>query len=117
MPKGGGYFLDTANSTIGATDRGLDLTLGDYVVLTVRDTGEGMPREVLAHVFEPFFTTKEIGKGSGLGLSMVHGFARQSGGTIRIESEPGVGTTVRLYLPRADATPPGVHNADNEWGN
>jgi PAS domain S-box-containing protein len=116
MPKGGGLVLATANATIGATERGLDLTLGDYVVLTVRDTGEGMPREVLAHAFEPFFTTKEIGKGSGLGLSMVHGFARQSGGTVRIESELGVGTTVRLYLPRADATPLGVQNPDHGLG-
>jgi signal transduction histidine kinase/CheY-like chemotaxis protein len=116
MPKGGRLVLATANATIGATERGLDLTLGDYVVLTVRDTGEGMARDVLAHAFEPFFTTKEIGKGSGLGLSMVHGFARQSGGTVRIESEPSVGTTVRLYLPRAEATPLGVQNPDHGLG-
>jgi PAS domain S-box-containing protein len=117
MPKGGQLVLATGNATIGAAGGGLDLPVGDYVVLTVRDTGDGMPREVLAHAFEPFFTTKEIGKGSGLGLSMVHGFARQSGGTVRIESEPGVGTTVRLYLPRAEATLPGVHKTDNDLGN
>lgn len=117
MPKGGRLVLATGNASISSAEGGLDLTLGDYVVLTVRDTGEGMPREVLAHVFEPFFTTKEIGKGSGLGLSMVHGFARQSGGTVRIESEPGAGTTVRLYLPRADGTPLGVHQADQGLGH
>ncbi|MCZ6766626.1 MAG: ATP-binding protein, partial [bacterium] len=76
---------------------------GSYVQITVRDSGAGIPGEVLAKVFEPFFTTKEIGKGSGLGLSMVYGFVKQSGGHVEIESEVGRGTTVRLYLPRADA--------------
>ena len=76
---------------------------GDYVVLSVADTGSGMSPAVLARVFEPFFTTKDVGQGSGLGLPMVYGFARQSGGFAAIESAEGRGTTVRLYLPRAEA--------------
>ncbi|MBT4045073.1 MAG: PAS domain S-box protein [Rhodospirillaceae bacterium] len=75
---------------------------GDYIVLSVSDTGEGMPEEILSHAFNPFFTTKEVGKGTGLGLSMVHGFAHQSGGFAEIESEAGQGTTVRMYLPRLE---------------
>ena len=76
---------------------------GAYVMIGVTDTGCGIASETLKHVFEPFFTTKDVGKGSGLGLSMVYGFAKQSGGTVTIESEPGVGTTVNLYLPRSPA--------------
>ena len=76
---------------------------GDYIVLAVTDTGVGMAPAVLERVVEPFFTTKESGAGSGLGLSMIYGFARQSGGHLRIESKLGHGTTVRLYLPRARA--------------
>ncbi|MFP6690439.1 MAG: ATP-binding protein [Alphaproteobacteria bacterium] len=70
-------------------------------MLGVADTGSGIASETLKHVFEPFFTAKGVGKGSGLGLSMVYGFAKQSGGTVTIESEPGAGTTVKLYLPRS----------------
>jgi len=73
---------------------------GEYVMVAVRDTGGGMTQRVLSQAFDPFFTTKEIGKGTGLGLSQVYGFARQSGGSAAIESAPGGGTTVRLYLPR-----------------
>src|SRR4029453_14259606 len=72
------------------------------VVIEIADTGPGMPPEVVARAFEPFFTTKDVGKGTGLGLSMVYGMAHQSGGAVRIESEPGIGTTVRLYFRRAD---------------
>ncbi len=72
-------------------------------MLAVTDTGTGIPSENIEHVFEPFFTTKEVGEGSGLGLSMVFGFAKQSGGHVTISSEPGCGTTVQLYLPQAEA--------------
>jgi CheY-like chemotaxis protein len=86
---------------------------GDYVAICVSDTGTGMSAEVRAKVFEPFFTTKEIGKGSGLGLSQVLGFAKQSGGGVRLESKPGRGTAVYIYLPRAEAEPDAVKAADS----
>jgi len=76
------------------------LAPGDYVTVAVADSGHGMPQDVMERAFEPFFTTKPEGKGTGLGLSMAHGFARQSGGDIRLASEPGKGTTVTIYLPR-----------------
>jgi CheY-like chemotaxis protein len=77
----------------------LELEAGDYVCLSVCDTGPGIPHDVIEHVYEPFFTTKDVGEGSGLGLSMVYGFARQSGGSVDIETGSGEGTTVRLYFP------------------
>jgi CheY-like chemotaxis protein len=82
---------------------GPDITPGDYVLIEVTDNGVGMKPEVLANALEPFFTTKGPGHGTGLGLSMVYGFVKQSGGAMRIYSEPGRGTTVRLYLPRGAA--------------
>ena len=103
MPNGGRLTLETANKHLDRryTDANPDAHPGDYVMLAVSDTGTGIPPEVLNRVFEPFFTTKEQGKGSGLGLSMVYGFAKQSRGHVKIYSEVGHGTTVRLYLPRA----------------
>lgn len=104
MPNGGRLVLICKNVTLDETAAAAsDLPVGDFVALTVSDTGTGIPADLLARVFEPFFTTKEIGKGSGLGLSMVYGYAKQSGGTVKIYSEVGRGTDVRLYLPRARA--------------
>ena len=97
MPDGGTVCLRTTRADISA-DSAFDLLAGPYAVVEVEDTGEGMPPEVVAHVFEPFFTTKNEG-GTGLGLSMVHGFAKQCGGTVSISSVPGKGTTVRIFLP------------------
>jgi signal transduction histidine kinase/DNA-binding response OmpR family regulator len=103
MPEGGKLTIEVANVVLDEhyTHDVPDLAPGQYVMLAVSDTGEGMPPEVAAHAFEPFFTTKPEGKGTGLGLSMAYGFAKQSGGHIRIYSEPGHGTTIRLYLPRS----------------
>ena len=101
MPGGGRITIETANRWLdehGAGER--DLEPGQYVSLCVTDTGIGMPPEVIERVFDPFFTTKPIGQGTGLGLSMVYGFVRQSGGQVRIYSEVGQGTTMCLYLPR-----------------
>ena len=99
MPDGGTLTISTANLHL---DRPGELPPGDYAVVTVEDTGSGMTPEVLSQAFEPFFTTKPVGKGSGLGLSMVFGFAKQSGGQVTIDSTLGQGTRIRLFLPRAD---------------
>ena len=101
MKDGGRLTIRTAN--VASTERPPDLPAGDYVLISVADTGTGMSEDVRAKAFEPFFTTKEIGKGSGLGLSMVHGVAAQSGGNVYLDSQLGVGTTVRVYLPRSAA--------------
>lgn len=102
MQSGGSLTIKTANISLDASSTTLDTDIdpGEYVVLSVSDTGSGIAKEALPHVFEPFFTTKDVGKGTGLGLSMVHGFAKQSRGTVSIDSAPGKGTTINLYLPR-----------------
>ncbi|ATB32921.1 PAS domain S-box protein [Melittangium boletus] len=102
MPSGGLLTVETNNTRLDENyTRGFEgLKPGEYVVLCVSDTGQGMPPEVIARAFEPFFTTKPIGQGTGLGLSMIYGFARQVGGHVRIYSEQGRGTTVKLYTPR-----------------
>jgi PAS domain S-box-containing protein len=107
MPEGGKIIIETANTIIddgfARMSRLEAVSPGPYVRLSVTDTGTGMPPEVMQRAFEPFFTTKQSGKGTGLGLASIYGFARQSGGTLTMYSEPGRGTTVNLYLPRAVA--------------
>ncbi|HEY5210252.1 MAG TPA: ATP-binding protein [Stellaceae bacterium] len=102
MPEGGKLSIETANVHFAAGDAALpaETPPGDYVMIAVGDTGRGIPSDVIDKVFDPFFTTKKFGEGTGLGLSQVYGFIRQSGGQIRMESEEGSGTIARLYLPR-----------------
>ncbi len=116
MPDGGKLTLVTANEWIDERDARGDMPPGQYISLRVSDTGTGMPPEVVARIFDPFYTTKPLGEGTGLGLSMVYGFVRQSGGQVRVRSEPGHGTSMCLYMPRyrgaaqaeatADVSPP-----------
>ena len=105
MPGRGTLTIQTANQVLYADD--IELTEeaepGDYVMISVSDNGSGMTPEIVEHAFEPFFTTKPLGHGTGLGLSQIYGFVRQSGGLVRLLSKPGVGTTVSLFLPRAPA--------------
>ncbi len=103
MPGGGCLTIETANARLDAADG--DIEPGDYVTIAVTDTGQGMSEDVVARAFEPFFTTKATGQGTGLGLSQVYGFVKQSGGHVRIRSAIGRGTTVRLYLPRLNGEP------------
>jgi len=106
MPEGGCLTIETGNVQLDRRYAGANgINAGDYVVVAVTDNGSGMPPEVLARAFDPFFTTKEVGKGTGLGLSQVYGFVRQSGGHVKLYSEPGQGTTVRIYLPRLREEP------------
>jgi PAS domain S-box-containing protein len=102
MPDGGRLLIELGNATVGHDHKGQsgELAAGDYVMIAVTDTGSGIPPDILERIYEPFFTTKEMGKGTGLGLSMVYGLMKQSGGHVTVYSEPGVGTTFKLYLPR-----------------
>jgi PAS domain S-box-containing protein len=102
MPRGGKLTIDGANVYVdeGYNRKNPEILPGQYVVVSVTDTGEGMPPETIAHAIEPFFTTKELGRGTGLGLSQVYGFVKQSGGNVKIYSEVGQGTTVKMYFPR-----------------
>jgi len=105
MPRGGKLTIEAANifADEDYTRANPELSPGQYVVISVSDNGTGMPREVLSHVFEPFFTTKETGQGTGLGLSQVYGFVKQSGGHVKIYSEVNQGTTIKMYFPRLTA--------------
>ncbi|WP_454884947.1 PAS domain S-box protein [Sphingomonas oryzagri] len=107
MPDGGKLTIEAANKWLDErAARQQDLPVGQYVSVCVTDTGTGMPPEIIAQIFDPFFTTKPTGEGTGLGLSMIYGFARQSGGQVRVYSEVGQGTTMCLYLPRHDEAIP-----------
>jgi PAS domain S-box-containing protein len=105
MPKGGTLTIETANRHLDTDYAAIhaEVAVGDYAMIAISDTGTGMPPDVVARAFEPFFTTKETGKGTGLGLAMVYGFVKQSGGHANIYSEVGHGTTIRLYFPAAKA--------------
>ncbi len=116
MEHGGKLTLETANTSIDAA-YALEYAIapGDYVLLAVTDTGTGMTPDIIAKAFDPFFTTKDVGKGTGLGLSQVFGFIRQSGGHVKIYSEPGLGTTVKVYLPRGSAQGAPCRSQEARW--
>ena len=124
MPDGGTITIRTKNMPAWEAEAvlGLHVQAGDYVLLSVTDTGTGMAPEVIEHAFEPFFTTKPLGEGTGLGLSMIHGFMKQSGGYVTIDSRVGTGTTIKLYLPRhaagetpaPDIMPPALPQANRK---
>jgi CheY-like chemotaxis protein len=118
MPSGGTLKVTARNIAGGTARLPPDVDSGDYIVVSISDTGCGMSEQVRGQAFDPFFTTKEPGKGTGLGLSMVYSFAKQSGGTATIDSEIDRGTTVRIYLPRAWASPAqrGEQSAELETG-
>lgn len=110
MSNKGHLTLETANVTLDDDycKEHPEVTPGDYIQLVVRDSGVGIPRELQEQVFEPFYTTKEQGKGTGLGLSLVYGFVKRYGGSIKLFSEPGIGTTIRIYLPRVKEDEPAI---------
>ncbi len=117
MSPGGTLTIETFNAIVDNTSAGAEQpTPGEYVGLAVIDTGVGIPEDLLPRVFEPFFTTKEPGKGSGLGLAQVFGFAKQSGGDVEIKSRVGQGTSVRVFLPRAGEAVRGQHDAGASKG-
>ncbi len=123
MPDGGRITIETANKWLDErAARERELSPGQYISLCVTDTGTGMTTDVISQAFDPFFTTKPLGQGTGLGLSMIHGFVRQSGGQVRIYSEPGKGTTMCLYFPRFSGAlnsadgPEAAHAADPGQG-
>jgi two-component system NtrC family sensor kinase len=107
LPQGGQITIETRNAAVTASEAAKieDMTAGDYVLVAVGDTGTGIAPEHLPRIFDPFFTTKDVGKGSGLGLSQVFGFVKQSGGYVAVRSELGVGTTISIYLPKASSDP------------
>ena len=106
LHSGGGLTIETHNAILDETyaAQNTEVTPGEYVMVAVSDNGKGIPKDILPHVFEPFYSTKKVGKGSGLGLSMVYGFVKQSKGHIKIYSEEGHGTTIKIYLPRSKST-------------
>jgi CheY-like chemotaxis protein len=112
VPDGGKFMIETANVALGAEQASQlgGISPGEYVTLTVSDTGKGMTDEVRGRIFEPFFTTKEVGKGTGLGLATCYGAIKQNGGHIEVRSDPGRGTTFKIYIPRAEelAKPPEI---------
>src|SRR6202020_1031401 len=113
MPAGGRITIETSNKWLddrAAKER--ELPPGQYVSLCVTDTGTGMSADVISHIFDPFFTTKPLGQGTGLGLSMIYGFVRQSNGQVRVYSELGAGTTMVLHLPRHHGEAPSTETAE-----